>query len=111
ALAPFGPAQSASFVLGELQRSRGRLGEILVHDGLLSPTDLERALAAQRSDGGLLGRVLLDMGLVTHADLMAAIAKQQGLPASDPRNGPIERERRERQATTVAPPKAEPVAP
>jgi hypothetical protein len=39
ALAPFGPARNASVILAELQRSRGRLGEILVRDGLLSPTD------------------------------------------------------------------------
>jgi Protein kinase domain len=104
ALAPFGPAQSASSVLTELQRSRGRLGEILVADGLVAQADLERALEAQRRDGRLLGRILLDMNLVGHADLLAAIAKQQGLPSRPLEEDPTERARRAREAETLAPP-------
>jgi serine/threonine protein kinase len=107
-LAPFGPVQSASSVLGELQRSRGRLGEILVNDGLITQADLDRALAAQRSDGRLLGKVLLDLGLVTHADLLTAVAKQQGLPTADTQRNILARERREREAETLSPP--QPVA-
>ena len=103
ALAPFAPAKSASAVLAEMQRSRGRLGEILVADGLLTQVDLERALEAQRRDGRLLGRVLLEMNLVGHADLLAAIAKQQGLPAKGADEDRLERERRAREALTLAP--------
>ena len=105
AIAPFGPERSASVILAELQQSRGRLGEILVKDGLLSPTDLESALATQRRDGRLLGRVLLDMGLVGHADLLTAIAKQQGLAstARETSAGVLERDRRDRSAPTVPP--------
>ncbi len=105
AIAPFGPERSASVILAELQRSRGRLGEILVNDGLLSPTDLETALATQRRDGRLLGRVLLDMRLVGHADLLTAIAKQQGLASTMPgtASGVVERDRRDREAPTVPP--------
>ena len=103
ALAPFAPARSASAVLAEMQRSRGRLGEILVADGLLTQVDLDRALEAQRRDGRLLGRVLLEMNLVGHADLLAAIAKQQGLPAKVADQDRLERERLARAALTVAP--------
>jgi serine/threonine protein kinase len=105
AIAPFGPERSASVILAELQKSRGRLGEILVKDGLLSPTDLESALATQRRDGRLLGRVLLDMGLVGHADLLTAIAKQQGLASTtgETSAGLLERDRRDRSAPTVPP--------
>jgi hypothetical protein len=104
ALAPFGPAESASSVLGEFQRSRGRLGEILVEEGLVTQVDLDRALAAQKAGGRLLGHVLLEMGLVSHADLLTAIAKQQGLPAADPAKSRVERARREREAITLSPP-------
>jgi serine/threonine protein kinase len=106
ALAPFGPTQSATSVLGELQRSRGRLGEILVNDGLITRADLDRALAAQRTEGGLLGKVLLDLGLVTHADLLTAVAKQQGLPTADTQRNLLDRERRDREAETISPPGA-----
>jgi serine/threonine-protein kinase len=79
ALAPFGPAERAADTVADLQRTRGRLGEILVADGLIAASDLERALAEQARTGRMLGRVLLDLGLVAHADLLAALAKQQGL--------------------------------
>jgi eukaryotic-like serine/threonine-protein kinase len=79
ALAPFGPAERAADTVADLQRARGRLGEILVADGLIAASDLERALAEQARTGRMLGRVLLDLGLVAHADLLAALAKQQGL--------------------------------
>jgi hypothetical protein len=111
AMAPFGPERSASLVLAELQRSRGRLGEILVSDGMLSPADLERALAAQRRDGRLLGRVLLDMGLVGHADLLTAVAKQQGLPSAmtGTRGSVLDADRVGREAPTM-PPAPPPIA-
>jgi hypothetical protein len=83
-VAPFGPAQSTATVVADVQRGRGRLGEILVSEGLITAADLERALAEQRRSGKLLGRVLLDMALVAHADLLTALAKQQGIGAGAP---------------------------
>jgi Protein kinase domain len=105
AIAPFGPERSAAVILAELKQSRGLLGEILVKDGLLSPGDLERGLAAQRRDGRLLGRVLLDMGLVGHADLLTAIARQQRFPTTMPRThgGDLERDGGDREAPTAPP--------
>jgi len=82
AVAPFAPSERAATVVAEAQRSRGRLGEILVADGLVAAQDLERALDEQRRTGQLLGRVLLDLKLVSHADLLAALAKQQGVSTS-----------------------------
>jgi hypothetical protein len=99
ALAPFGPSQTAAAAVADAQRGRGRLGEILVRDGLLTQANLERALAEQRHSGKMLGQVLLDMGFVAQSDLLTALAKQQGIvvPAA---NEPIERERKQREATT-----------
>ena len=101
ALAPFGPARRAAAVLAEAQGARGRLGEILVSEGLIAQPDLDRALEVQRREGKLLGRVLLEMGLVGHADMLTALAKQQGLPT--PQESAIDRERRSREAQTQPP--------
>jgi tRNA A-37 threonylcarbamoyl transferase component Bud32 len=93
ALVPFGPKQSVADAVAGVQGGRGRLGEILVADGLLSEAGLGRALAEQRRTGKLLGAVLLDLGLVVRADLLAALARQQGIspwptPEVDPRDAP-----------------------
>jgi hypothetical protein len=76
ALAPFAPADRSS---QSLVRPRGRLGEILVADGLITQADLDRALDVHQKTGVLLGRALIDLGLVAHEDLLAALAKQQGI--------------------------------
>ncbi len=102
ALAPFGPVQTAAAAVADVQRGRGRLGEILVKDGLLTQANLERALAEQRSSGKMLGQVLLDMGFVAQADLLTALAKQQGIVVAPPTPEPIERERKQREATTLS---------
>ncbi|HLK37810.1 MAG TPA: hypothetical protein VKU41_13710, partial [Polyangiaceae bacterium] len=104
ALAPFGPAQSAADVVADAQRGRGRLGEILVTEGLISQADLGRALEEQRRSGRLLGRVLLDQGLVAHADLLTALAKQQGIGAASAAATGMVRERMSREAVTISSP-------
>ena len=102
ALAPFGPSRTAAAVLADAQRGRGKLGEILVADGLLSAEGLEKALAEQRRSGQLLGRLLIEMELVSHADLLAALAKQQGITSmSPPSTSKIEIARRAREAPTL----------
>jgi tRNA A-37 threonylcarbamoyl transferase component Bud32 len=109
ALEPFGPVEKASAVAAEAARPRGRLGEILVADGLLKEADLQRALEEQRRSGKLLGRVLLDMRLVAHADLLAALAKQQGISATSAPLMPSvivmppENLRKDREAVTFSP--------
>jgi eukaryotic-like serine/threonine-protein kinase len=109
ALEPFGPTEKAAAVAAVASRPRGRLGEILVVDGLLKEADLQRALEEQRRSGKLLGRVLLDMRLVAHADLLAALAKQQGISATLPLSSPSvivelpENLRNQREAITFSP--------
>lgn len=76
ALAPFAPVDRSSQAL---VRPKGRLGEILVADGLITQDDLDRALDVHQKTGVLLGRALIDLGLVAHEDLLAALAKQQGI--------------------------------
>jgi serine/threonine-protein kinase len=102
AISTFGPTQTASAAVADVQRGRGRLGEILVKDGLLTQANLERALAEQRNSGKMLGQVLLDMGFVAQADLLTALAKQQGIVVAPTTSEPIERERKQREATTMS---------
>ena len=42
-----------------------RIGELLVEGGILSQSQLEQALFAQRKDGRKLGQLLVELGLVT----------------------------------------------
>jgi serine/threonine-protein kinase len=97
ALAPFAPSESLAQAIAGA--SRGRLGEILVADGLVTEEQLDCALAEQKASGKLLGRALLDLGFVTRADMLVALAKQQGI-GSAPVPDVIAQERLERDAPT-----------
>jgi type IV pilus assembly protein PilB len=57
---------------------RWRLGEILVASGVLTPAQLEQALARQR-----LGTTVVGMRLSTEEDIAAALAQQLGLETVD----------------------------
>src|ERR1043166_6951088 len=67
------------------------LGRILVDDELLTPTELERALAEQRETGKLLGEILVEHGTMTGASLAQALARQHGveLERSDLEQEPV----------------------
>jgi hypothetical protein len=55
------------------------LGKLLVDEELLTPTELERALAKQRASGRLLGQILVEQGSMTGVDLARALARQHGV--------------------------------
>ena len=59
------------------------LGERLVRGGLLSPAQLERALALQQRDGGRLGDILIGEGMMGYLPLYRAVAEIEGLPFVD----------------------------
>ena len=62
--------------------ARKRLGDALVARGHLSPSDLDAALAAQRSHGSkrILGEVLVESGLCTEDQVLEGVADELGLP-------------------------------
>jgi len=66
-----------------LRQERKRLGEILIAGGVISPTNLEEALAMQKSLGQRLGEVLIKQGLVTEEDILRTMQSQLGLPSID----------------------------
>ncbi len=60
---------------------RAKLGDLLVSTGLLSPEQLERALAEQKQWPNVpLGRILLDLGFVREEDLIKVLSVQLGIP-------------------------------
>lgn len=71
------------------QRSRIRLGELLIAAGVIDETKLKAALAEQKKWGGKLGRTLVDMGFLTEELMVRALARQLGLPKLDPAVDPL----------------------
>ena len=52
---------------------KGRLGDILIANHLITPQDLEAALKEQKEKGGFLGQILINKGLVSPADVSRAL--------------------------------------
>lgn len=67
-----------------------RLGEHLLAEGLISETQLERALDAQKLNGYLLGFVVLSLGLLDEDTLTAALAAHLGIPVADLRTEAVD---------------------
>jgi hypothetical protein len=59
---------------------RIRLGDLLVSRELISPQELDRALAVQAEEGGLLGEILMKLGSVEESQLTEVLADQCDLP-------------------------------
>lgn len=55
------------------------LGELLLEKGLVTPDELELALAEQNETGRLLGAILVDRGYVSGPALAVALAEQYGV--------------------------------
>jgi hypothetical protein len=73
--APAAPAPVAS----QPEQAWRPLGTVLVDLEFLTESQLERALAAQREDGGRLGEILVSRGLLSGAELAQALAEQHGV--------------------------------
>ncbi len=57
----------------------GKLGDILIVQGVIDEEKLIAALSDQRAFGGKLGRTLVDLGYVSEDQLMRALSEQLGL--------------------------------
>ena len=57
-----------------------RLGELLIKEGLISESQLEKAISLQRQQGGRLGEVLVKLGIVKEDRLVIVLGKQLGIP-------------------------------
>ena len=56
------------------------LGEMLIREKLISPAQLEKALAEQKASNKRLGHCLIDLGYVTENDLLRVLGKQLDTP-------------------------------
>jgi type IV pilus assembly protein PilB len=52
----------------------------LLGDGVITPAQLEQALAQQRSSGALLGEILLTLNYITEESLARALSREAGVP-------------------------------
>ncbi len=55
---------------------RKRLGELLVEEGVVTPAQVEEALALQRDEYDFLGQILVRLGHVTQAQLRGSLERQ-----------------------------------
>ena len=67
-----------------------RLGDILIEQHLITPQELERALAEQQTTQKPLGQVLRAMGLISERKLLQVLAQQQGIAFVELKDIPIE---------------------
>ncbi len=74
------------------RRDKLRLGDVLVQQGLLTPEQLELALAEQRGSGKKLGRLLIDSGAITEESLAHALARQLRVPVVNLKSFPLRAE-------------------
>ncbi len=63
---------------------RNKIGQLLVESGLITPEDLERALAEQSRSGDRLGAILIRQGLIDEKILAEFLAKQFRVPVVNP---------------------------
>lgn len=56
-----------------------RLGELLIQQGLITPSQLDQALTAQHVFGGRLGTNLVEQGFVSEEDLARVLSQQLGI--------------------------------
>jgi type IV pilus assembly protein PilB len=67
----------------ERSAGRLKLGALLTASGLMTQDQLDGALQRQRNDGGRLGEVLVNEGLVTEQDIVRAVAGQMRIGVVD----------------------------
>ncbi len=58
-----------------------KLGEVLVNEGIITETELEKALSEQKTKKDKLGNILIDNGTITEDELVSAFALQLGKKA------------------------------
>ncbi len=68
---------------GMKPKLRMRLGDLLVHENIISEEQLQQALDAQKQSGRKLGHTLVDLGLVEEEQLLEFLSHQLKVPLID----------------------------
>jgi type IV pilus assembly protein PilB len=63
-----------------------RLGEVLLREKRVTPTQLQEALTFQRTNGGRLGTTLVKLGFLKDEDITEVLSREFGVPAIDLRD-------------------------
>lgn len=63
--------------------ARPLLGQVLKARGIIRESQVQAALAEQRTHGGLIGQALVEMGACTAGDIALALAEQAGMETVD----------------------------
>jgi len=71
---------------GPLTARRSALGNLMIERGLVSETELDEALAEQRSTGRRIGETLVARGVLSSVDLAMVLADHLGVPFVDLRS-------------------------
>jgi len=57
-----------------------KIGEILISEGVISPSQLEETVNIQKREGGKLGEILIRLNYLSEEQLVIALGKQLGIP-------------------------------
>jgi len=69
-----------------------RIGELLIEEGLISESDLAKALDYQKKHGGKTVEILIRLGSIDAATFVKFLSKRPGIPSIDLRNYEVPRE-------------------
>jgi type IV pilus assembly protein PilB len=69
---------------------RPRIGDVLLGQGIISPEQLELALAEQKNTGAMLGEVLVKQGVISGSTLVQALSACLGVRGCQIRHGLID---------------------
>ena len=72
-----------------MRKSKLRLGEILIKEGLLTQAQLEEILRFQKMSGRTIGDIAVDRGFLKEEDLANALAKQLDIPFVSIKDGSL----------------------
>src|SRR6187200_1467339 len=67
-------------IFNNVERSKEKIGELLIKNSSLTRAQLEEALEQQRIEGGLLGDILLKRNFIHPHDLIKIVCHQIGIP-------------------------------
>ncbi len=62
------------------RKIKKKLGELLIERGVIAREQLEKALVAQKEEGGLIGETIVALGFAKEEDIVYTLALQYGFP-------------------------------
>lgn len=73
-----------------LRKSRLKLGELLIKEGLITEEQLQKAIQVQKREGKRIGEILIKLGLITEKDIVVTLGKQLNIPYASLAKGLLE---------------------